>query len=334
MRVDPNQYYLFSASLGRLVSPAVARVIRLGEPVEEIRLALENGTRVYGRLTEGKDQQPMAGEYVHLALQPAVDHAHLSPDEQLPNPRNDRKWVNPVLARSVRTDAEGKFEFFTSAGRHYMLAPQGTKPPQFVVGSEEEIELELHSDEPRRVELTARVVLASDRTKPVRDARVFGIGVALVGFLDAATDADGKFSAMRPPTEMVLIARTEGGKLAGLVRIQPGDKTCEIPVAPTRSVRGRLVDSTGVVMARRQLDYCARISPNGMTKGARFGGSVTTDEDGEFVITGLAPNWPYDLQVPVEQDGTNRPSGWMPAGSVEPKTDEVEELGEVRVPLR
>jgi beta-lactamase regulating signal transducer with metallopeptidase domain len=334
LRINPNQYYMFGASRDSQVSPAVSRVIVPDRAVDEIRLVLQEGTRVYGRVTTGNDHTPLGERYVYLYLHPAVEHLRLPKSEQLPNPRDDRKAVNPRLVRSMRTDNDGKFEFFAGPGKHYILGPQGVTPPEFVVDGEKEVEVDLHSDRPDRVELAARVVLKADRSQPVQKASVFGIGTpGISSFLSAVTDADGTFKALRAPAEMLLLARSEDGKLAGIIRIQPDDVACEIPVGATAEVRGVLTDSkTGEILTRRQVDYCEQIDSRGMTSSTYFGGSVTTDDEGEFVIRGLVRGWPCDLRMVVERDGGGRPRRWMRAGSVIPENEVVTELGDVPVP--
>lgn len=334
IQVDPNQYYMFAASLGRQVSPAVSCVVKPRAPVGEIELALQDGVRVYGQVTAGKERQPLVGQYLTLYLQPEIEHHELAAEDRLPNPRDERKAISPRITRSARSDEKGKFEFFTAPGKHYLFVSGGGEPRQFVLEGDSDFELELHSDRPPRVPLAARVVLKSDPKTGVKGATVFGIGaVPHAGFLNAVSDAEGNFKIQRSPTEMVLLARTADGKMAGLVRIQADDESCEIAVGPTTSARGRLIDSsTGEILSDRQLDYCAQIDAQRNVSSTRFGGSVTTDEDGDFVISGLVPGWTYNLSLVVEKDAAGQPRRWMPAAPFVAEGEDVEELGDVLVP--
>jgi hypothetical protein len=333
IRVDPDQYYMFAASLDRQVSPAVSCIVKPRESVGEIGLVLQDGIRVYGKVTAGKERRPLAGQYLYLYVQPEIEYHELAAEDQLPNPRGERKAISPRITRSARSDDEGKFEFFTAPGKHYVFLSGGGAPRQFELKDDSDYELELHSDQPPRVPFAARVVLKSDPQKGVTGATVFGVGTGpYAGFLNAVTDAEGKFTAERSPSEMVLIARTENGKMAGLMRINEDDRSCEIAVGPTTSARGRLIDSnTGEILPGRQLDYCARISDRGMMSSPHFGGSVTADDEGEFVISGLVPGWTYNLQLVVEKDAAGRPRRWVPAEGFAPEGEGVEELGDVLV---
>jgi len=333
MRVDPNQFYLFAAALDRRASPGHARVVRLRRPVDGIRLVLQGATRVHGRVTVGEERRAVADQYVTLHLEPDVEHLQLPQSKQLSNPHDDNKFLAPRITSSVLSSAKGDFEFFAGPGKYYITGPAGMQPMQFEVAGEPELEVSVHSDRPHRVEFGGRVVLKSNPEKVVAEVEVFGVGTGLGGFLSAVSNAEGKFRAERVPCEMVLLAQTTDKTMSGIIRIEPDDASCVIPIAPTTSARGRLVDgATGKVLSRRQIDYCARIDAQGMVSSPRFGGSVTSDEDGEFIIKGLVMGWDYDLKVVTERDAKGRPRGWTVAGSIKADSSEMEELGDVTVP--
>jgi beta-lactamase regulating signal transducer with metallopeptidase domain len=334
IQVNPDQFYLFAASLDRQVSRAQTRVVRLGQPVEGIRLILQAGARVHGRVTAETERRPLAGQYLILHLQPDREHDQLPRGDQLPNPRDDRKLVRPRIVQTVYSSAEGTFEFFAGPGKYDIMGPRGADVPKFEIVDDTDVELNLHSDQPQPAEFRGRVVLKSDPDTGVAEAGVFGVATdGLSPWLDAVADADGNFQVMRYKTAMLAYARTDDGKLAGIVRIGPDDKSCVVPVAPTTSARGTLVDeNTGKALSRRQIDYSIRIDVDGNLSTTRFSGSATTDADGEFVLPVLVTGWKYDLRVVTERDARGKPRRWTSAGSVTPEGDETVELGVVKVP--
>jgi hypothetical protein len=149
-------------------------------------------------------------------------------------------------------------------------------------------------------------------------------------FISGTSDAQGNFSLRRGKSDLYLWATTADKKLAGIVKVAAGDANATVPVGPTASAHGRLVDEAGTPLPGRQIDYGYRIDhhPFG-TYGYRFGGSVKTNDNGEFIVEGLVPDFEYTLNVVLELGDEGRPRSWQPAGKAKAERVERVELGDL-----
>jgi protocatechuate 3,4-dioxygenase beta subunit len=336
VRVYPDQFCLFAAVLGRTVSNVEPRVVRLGASVSDVDLALGKATRVHGRVTAG-DGQPVAGQNLTLYAHCDDDYLQLPIDEQLPAPSGSRKRIQPRITRNATTDERGEFELLAGPGHCYVLGPGGVATSTFRVTAQDELEFNFEINQPQRVDIARRVVMHSDSTQGVDEAEVLGIPFERVGspsnsaggILRAVTGADGWFRSTRPQGEMWLHARTTDLLLAGIVRIRPTDPQSVVPIAPTASAHGRLVDkTTQVPLAHRQLDYGVQIQ-----RFARYSaGNATTNTNsrGEFLVHGFVPGWECYLDVVVARDQEGRPNRHWPI-IFRPDSAATVELGDVAV---
>jgi hypothetical protein len=154
------------------------------------------------------------------------------------------------------------------------------------------------------------------------------------------SDSNGRFDLEPSPEEMYVLAQTEDQSLAGIVR-QAAAESCVIAVAPTASLRGRIVDvGTGQPLENHRVFY-GIVRGNVPSMGWELGASVTTDAKGEFSIKGLVPGWEYRLtattrpmvhrHVPRGMDDF-RPTTTI--GNVKPERSEVIGLGDVKIDVR
>lgn len=331
--VYPDQYYIFAAHRDRLAAPAVAKVVRQGRPVEDVHLVLQPATRIHGRLTAGDDHQPMAERYLALYQNYAEQYRALPEEEKLPNPAESNKVVDPLTGRSVQTDASGAFEFFAAPGRYYISGPDTVEAPKkFDVTAEAELELNLHADRLDRVVLFGSVVLKSDLNQGVPEARVNGFTLTGRGAsVRAVTDADGAFEVERTPCELLLHAISKDGSLVGVVRVGADDRTCEIPMTPAASARGRLVDAnSGEPLANHQIDFHFQIPEARGLYLVALQNIATTDAEGKFEAAHLVPGWEYTLEVVIERDRQGNPKRRQSTGAVMPKRGEIVDVGDVK----
>src|SRR5205814_857551 len=129
---------------------------------------------------------------------------------RLPNPKNDRKAVSPVLTRGTKTDEQGGFEFWAGPGKYYVIGPDAVKPPEFALGDQAEYEVDLHTDRADSGEIAGRVVLAGNPERGVAEARVWGVPTSFRGrYLEAVTHDNGSFRTTRGLSEMFVCARTD-----------------------------------------------------------------------------------------------------------------------------
>ena len=203
----------------RWASSAELRIV-VNQPVEDIELKLQRSTRVTGRLMAKGSELPLADEYISLYLKRSEDENDYytwPKSKQLPNPTDSHKAVLPRIVKSVQTDKEGRFSFFTGPGAYYLIGPKGLEPPKFVIKDEPEMDFNLQADRPLEGTLKGRVVLATNLDKGVPEVSVFGYPLVNADgdYLRATTDVDGKFQAKRSSSAQLIGAFTKDGKLGG-----------------------------------------------------------------------------------------------------------------------
>ena len=115
------------------------------------------------------------------------------------------------------------------------------------------------------------------------------------------------------------------------MRVPAGEPTATLPVGPTASARGRVIDSAGQPIAGLHIDYGVRIEYEpGETFSHRFGGTVKTAQDGTFTADGLIPGFEYEFNAATEFADEGRPSGWRRIGKVTPERAELTDVGELK----
>ncbi|HLN30290.1 MAG TPA: sigma-70 family RNA polymerase sigma factor [Gemmataceae bacterium] len=336
IRVYSNQYCLFVAEKEHFASPAEMRIVRAGQVVDPVQLVLQPATRIHGMVGIGKDRSPLAGRRLTLYRRAEKDYFRLPKELQLPNPKDSHKGVNPLILRHAVTDQQGRFEFFAGPGRYYIIGPEGAPPPQFEITDQKDVEANLYTERPDRGVLAGRVVLKSAPGRSVSEAQVLGIATRVRGGrLRAVTDSDGRFGANRSRSPMVIQARTDDGVLSGIVRLGPDDPEVTIPVGPTASARGWLLDAaSGAPLADRQVEFGVRVEMEGGGSMPIFGGSARTNASGEFVLTGLTTGWKFDLMLAIERDvNGSRMRGWRRVADITPAKADLIDLGEVKVTI-
>ncbi len=281
----------------------------------------------------GSSNKPVSDQYISLYQQEAVSYYELAESEKFPASKGNNKAISTRIVKWTTSDKDGQFEFFTGPGKYYLIGPSNIEPPKFQLAGQKTFELNLHSNGPEKGPISGRVVLSNDSAKGVAEAVVTGVSTQSVarGF-GATTDADGHFQAVRGRAPTVVHAETKDHKLAGIVKIGPDETEVEIPIGPTGSARGRLVDKdTATPLPQRQIEYGVWIEYSDKTFNWRFGGKVTTDPDGRFTMTGLIPGQEYTLEV-VQSEADGRPRGWHSAGKVTAPTTEIYEIGDLKLP--
>ncbi len=277
----------------------------------------------------------MNGLYVQLYPKMSNAYYDLPEDERLPNPKNSHIYISPQIVKTATTDSLGHFEFFVIPGPYYLIGPRNMEPTTIEVFDQKELEVNLHSERPERVAVSGRVVLRDDPKQGVPEAKVSGEATdSFAGRgLEAVSDADGRFHAERSPSNMVVYAAMKGSKLAGIVTIGPDDSDIVIPVAPTSSAHGRLIDQElGQPIADRQIDFGIHIQYSDKMFGTRFGGSVNTDANGEFTASQLVVGHESEFNAVIETGGDGRPNSWLTVAKASPTTAEIVELGDLKLP--
>ena len=90
-------------------------------------------------------------------------------------------------------------------------------------------------------------------------------------------------------------------------------------------------EKTNAPLANRQVDYGIWIDFDDGTFSWRFGGTATTDANGELTIDGLVVGQEHVLEAVTEMAADGSPRSWTSAGKVTPTSTAVAEMGDVRV---
>jgi hypothetical protein len=350
IRIVPDMFYVFVATSGRFVSPRRTCVVRAAMPIEPLKLVVQPGARVYGRWTLESGNRPVAGQDLALYEWVINDDYHSLPKEaRIPNPKVVRKSLLPKLIRRPRTDDQGRFEFFVAPGVYYLAAayfngsvPYGTRAvgrdnTVFEIKDQKEFEINLRSAPLDRRDLAGRVVLRSDPKHVVTNATIEGVATEEAHMGDefsAVSDQQGKFRVQRGPSEMLVYAATEDRSLSAIVRITADAKDVVIPVAPTASAHGRLIErATGQSLANRVV-LSGVFLRWGKYSSWRFGSRIKTDSRGEFVIKNLTPRWKWELSTEVTVGvGEQAFDSPQVVGMVTPESPALVELGDLKVSI-
>jgi hypothetical protein len=333
--VDNEKAYAVVAELNKQCSGARLFVVAADRPAKPLKIVLEPATRVFGTLRSTTDGQPLAGAYISLQLLASDAYHKLPKHEQLPE-KDSPHGIYFVLDRRGRTDEEGRFECLAGKGSYGIHAGGARAFPK--LAGERELELNLQAT-PRieKTELQGRVVLATSDKQSLEGIHVRGLGVGNPhNPFECATDATGAFTVMRDAIPARLFARSKDGLLAGWSDLKATDRFATIAMHPTASATGRLVDELrGEPLSDRDLQYGIRITRSvGDLEWhvVDFGGSVKTDAEGKFTITGLAIDAEYDLQAVSERDDLGMAESTEDILKFKPKESKSIRLGDVTLP--
>jgi beta-lactamase regulating signal transducer with metallopeptidase domain/protocatechuate 3,4-dioxygenase beta subunit len=340
IHVDPDMFYVFVATKDRYVSPRLTQVVRAGEAIRPVRIMLQPGARVHGRWTLEAENRPHQAQT--LSLNEWVvndDYRSIPQDQRIANPNNVGKTLVPKVLRWAKTDDQGRYEIYVAPETYYLAAnyfgdsipyvtrPLGRENAVFEITDQNGIEIDFRSERLDLRELSGRVVLKSDPTHGVRDATLefVGTGQDHPGInLWLVTDAQGRFRGKRMPIAMLVHARSEDRSLSAIVRLAPTEKEPVIPLGPTASAQGRVLDNaTGRPVANLSLRYGLPFQW-GKSVGWEFGGETKTDAHGEFTAKDLTPGWKYELVSSVT---------FKVIGDVAPQSPGTVPLGDLRVEM-
>ena len=143
--VNPNQLYAFVARNDHAISEAVPRVIRELPPEEPIEIRLGKPHRVFGKVTADANREPVADQRISLVFCDGRLYEQVPVNQRLPVPPRPH-LLGPAIFQEATTDAEGRFEFYTCRGHHYVESFVGGVNccEHFDVPDEAEQEIVLH----------------------------------------------------------------------------------------------------------------------------------------------------------------------------------------------
>ena len=184
------------------------------------------------------------------------------------------------------------------------------------------------------IPLEVRVVLKSDPKKRVR-ANVLCIPLEMIQpgfvFLKAVSNENGDLHATRTACPMLVRAETADNRLGGIVQITADDEKVVIPVDPTATLRGRLIQqSTGQPVVNQWINCGVKaIYPPQRMSIWGFSNSARTDAQGKFTLIGLIPNWKFDLST-WTKPASGRGTTWT-LGAVSPRHPGILDLGDIKL---
>ena len=332
IEVNPDHVYVMVAGKGALQSsPQTGFKAVEGESITGKDFVIRRGTRIHGRVTEGADKKPVVGFRVN-SYQYGAD-ANNTPGLELPNPENNRTWIQPMLVSSATTDANGDYEFFVGPGDHDIRGQSPDDYERFEVTEQSDINFDFHRDRPKEIILTGKVI-DGETGKPVADVTVASIYQASIGRTNPSfrTDETGQFKGMRETYPMVLHATNSDGTKAAVVSIDATTESAEISLAPLGRATGIVLDGgKGLTMPDAEIRYGVRVYVDAVDSGpfsVRFGGTTTSDAEGKFTLNNLIIGQEYDVSF-VNRGEKGEVISWSTLMSFTPEDIETVDLGEV-----
>jgi outer membrane protein assembly factor BamB len=283
---------------------------------------------------------------VTLSLQDHGTHDRLPADRQLTAADDDHKAILPAVWRNQRADDRGAFEFYAAPGKYVLrafAAPSFNAVREVTVTGREPVEVDLRpggggggdaAGEPSPVQhVTPGRVVLRDRPDAggVADVALTGRSAASDHFT-GASDRQGNFTLRHGAADMYLYAVSDDGTLRGVVIARAADAAVTVPVGPTASAVGRLLDPEGKPIAGRPVRYGIRIGTPERGYSDSFGGTTRTAADGTFTVDGLVPGHEYHLTVAVSFYPNGEPRVWQGIGVATADGAGRVDLGDRRLP--
>ena len=290
--------------------------------------------RVHGRVVRAKDKSPLSGTYVGLQVKMTNEYYKLPKDQQLPNPGNSRRGIFANIYRGMPSGSDGQFEFYVAPGQYIVQLNTlwRADPIQIDVTHQKDLVVDLVDNRPEQSVLKGRVVLKSDPTRGVPRATITGADVAnsFGNQFSIVADGEGRFEVQRGEADMLVFAASD--TLAGAVHIKSTDKAVTVPVGPTASATGTLIDeATGQPAANREVSFGVRLPEAGGPFSWQFPQTATTDAKGRFNVKHLAVGLKYDAHAETERNDQG-PFAWHSIADVVPKDAQPIDLGECKLP--
>jgi len=324
----PNQVYMLFIEDKDWSAPIQTGFAVLPEKVlPDFDFQLGKATRVHGRVLNAATGDPVPDQLLYF--QQSGTALHDMPDVTLPNPENSRVYVCPMRQQNMRSDSEGKFEFITGPGEHRLFV-RGTDTVEFTIVDETNYPIDLQVQVTKEQVLTGLVLDAKTR-EGIEDAKISSVSRNFRESNDwkAITVAEGKFQVNRKANPAVLHIVDAEKNRGAITEIDAEQSTLVVKLRKLGSATARLMLEDGSAPAPGvKLSYGVNIeATDGRLSTTRFGAVVTTDEQGEFTLSGLVPDHEYECTV------FDHPSGYLlKVLTVTVEEGELRELGDVETP--
>ncbi|WP_144054730.1 carboxypeptidase regulatory-like domain-containing protein [Rhodopirellula europaea] len=328
MQVPGEQIYLLSVESEKWASDGVPTfVVNQNQPVDGVELRLRQPTVVTGRITDEATGDPIANERVGCYLYgTSLDDME---DVKIANPDGSNLYVRPMVYFSTQTDDEGRYELKLGNGNYSLRPPQRAKSVEFEVAGELEKQVDASIETIEKIVLQGIVRNAADGV-PVPNATLDGIAREFIRTdWKAKSDADGKFAVETDGSAAYIHTTDEHGKLRSITKIDDKVKSVEIELHPVGSAQGVLHKSDSDEPASNTvIVYAIYVhAKDNRSFSPRFGGQVTTDDDGNFILPNLAANHEYVLTLAPDSQGRS-----VRLGTVFVEPGETVDLGALGIP--
>ena len=302
LKVYSEQAYLLTAEKGDLVAPVKSGVVvREGKAVEGVDLVLGRGTKVKGRVTQGKDHKPAAGIFVHAVL----DKGSIPPELMR---QGDRRSYRLRLRVSKSTDKEGRYEFLLGPGDYIIQGPARVEPIKLTIADQSGPEVVVEDLEmPRPDSGPFKATIVNENKEPVPGAIVNGAyESSIYQFPQVLADANGTIQIAHWLAPLFLTAKSPDGSLNGIIHLDAEAAEAQLVLKPAASASGRLVTTKGEPISDRKLSYGIRVLTEPAKKHLssfswQLGGRAMTGEDGFFLLKNLIVGATYELHLVTEE---------------------------------
>ena len=306
MTVESNQSYIVTVSDDDWAAPShIGVIVREGRPVAGLDFRLAPGTLIHGALTIGPDRRPAGGRDILL-----VQSGGSLPKEL----QGKGGFYHEVrMGRYAKTDASGRYQFRVGPGSYTVEVSGHILPEPITVRGQEELVHDLRMPRPERGPISGRIVVAGQPGRGVAGAKVWGIVAEPTQNedLNVVADAEGRFHTDRWLKKMVVHAESPDRSFGAIIEIIGDDTEIVIPVKPTATATGIILDARGKPVVRTTLDCGRRVYLGGKDNPwwSAFCPRVVTDDRGRFVLPALVVGQEYEISVPREDVGRHASSG-------------------------
>jgi thiol-disulfide isomerase/thioredoxin len=320
MNVSPREAYAVYVDDKDWAAPTRLDVIvREGKPVDGVDFRLSRGTVIHGTVTVGAGNRPAPSQFIRL------DETGGQPPADL-HEKGDRAWREVRRQFGETTDSAGHYSIRVGRGIYTLMGPPRTGDEKITVNDEAELVRDFHMPRPEKGTLTGRVVAASTGSEAVAGARVeiAAVNMLAIPFVVTA-DADGRFQAERELDPLVICAKSPDGKLGAIVEVGAEDSEVVIPIAPTATANGLLLDLKGTPAAHQNVEWGRRVFVDEKRRVSMtcFAPKVTTDAKGRFTLPALVVGQEYGISLLTN-------NVYQPAGAVRPEKEGLIDLGTLR----
>ncbi len=321
LTVEPGKAYSVHIDDKVCVSPSsLAVIVPPGRTLEGADFQLVRGTIVHGKVTVEPGNRPAANQFIRLD-----ETGSTAPSASWERRANLTHEIRQQF--ETTTNSGGEYSIRVGPGTYALIGPPGTQIERITIHDELELVRDFRIPRPDKATLTGQVVLAGQRNQGIPAAVVELAAADILSTpVTLKADSDGRFQAERSPGSLVVCARSADGKLGAIVELGANDSQVVIPLTPTATATGILLDELGKPAANRRLTWGRRVYvDDGKTVSMLcFAPEVATDRDGKFALPSLVIGQEYEIAVEREY--------CIPAaGAIRPEKASMIDLGTLQI---